>query len=120
MEVSESRCYNYTDSRLLSMRLIILGILAKYGRLYGLDILRLSHKLKRGTLYTTLKRLADDGLIASEVVETPKGKRGPARRYYELTYKGRELLKREIETWRDPTVDSLIESLRLNKDWQKG
>lgn len=101
------------------MRLIILGILAKYGRQYGLDILRLSHKLKRGTLYTTLKRLADDGLIASEVVETPKGKRGPARRYYELTRDGRELLKREIDRmdWRD--CSALMESLMLDQDWAK-
>lgn len=101
------------------MRFIILGILAKYGRQYGLDILRLSHSLKRGTLYTTLKRLSDDGLIASEVVETPKGKRGPARRYYELTSKGRKSLKDEIDRmdWQD--CSALMESLRLNQDWLK-
>lgn len=41
--------------------------------------------LKRGTVYVTLSRMADKGLVTSRVQDRPVGQSGPARRFYALT-----------------------------------
>ena len=53
-------------------------------------------RLGPGTLYTTLKRMLDAGLI-SELVERPAPEKDDARRrYYKLTARGREELAAEL------------------------
>ena len=54
-------------------------------------------KLNPGTLYTTIKRLLSDGLIA-ELDERPDpGKDDERRRYYSLTAFGRKVVRAEVE-----------------------
>jgi PadR family transcriptional regulator PadR len=71
------------------------------GRLYGLEIIRLfedSSHLPRaeGTIYPSLSRLKNEGLLASEWVEAEAGH---PRKYYWLTATGRARLKHMAETW---------------------
>jgi DNA-binding PadR family transcriptional regulator len=63
----------------------ILQMLAEHGELYGLEMISKNSALKRGTIYVTLDRLEDKGLISSRTVEPPPGSRGPARRLYKIT-----------------------------------
>src|SRR5579862_6430208 len=63
-----------------------------YGRLYGLEILRILERdsqlvLAEGTIYPLLNRLGLEGLVQSEWVEAEAGH---PRKYYELTPAGRE------------------------------
>jgi DNA-binding PadR family transcriptional regulator len=56
-------------------------------------------RLGPGVLYTTLKRLSDEGLI-DETEERPEGDSDdPRRRYYRLSAIGREVLAREAAKW---------------------
>jgi PadR family transcriptional regulator PadR len=76
--------------------LYILTLLSKRP-LYGYEIRALIEKefgFKPGevTSYVVLYRLERAGLI--QVAEESRGSRGPARRYYTLTPKGRETLKK--------------------------
>lgn len=72
-----------------------------YGRLYGLEILRVLERdssliLAEGTVYPILNRLRTEGLLQSQWVEAEAGH---PRKYYELTPKGRERVIRMAETW---------------------
>jgi len=49
-----------------------------------------------GTLYPVLGRLEDAGLVTTE---WRPGEGGPARKYYELTPAGREVLKQITKDW---------------------
>ena len=71
---------------------VIMTLLLEHGDLYGLDMVKKSPDLKRGTVYVTLDRMEDKGLISSREVQPPKGSRGPARRVYKLTGVGRRVL----------------------------
>jgi DNA-binding PadR family transcriptional regulator len=53
--------------------------------------------LRPGTLYGSLDRLADDGLVAVDRTEIVDGR---ARKYYRLTDQGTELLTAETERMR--------------------
>lgn len=71
----------------------VLQLLASYGPSYGLQLVeRSAGRLKRGTIYVTLSRLEDRGLIVSH--EEPGGlERGRLpRRVYRLTDAGRKCL----------------------------
>lgn len=53
---------------------LILGLLGEHGELYGLQLVeRSGGKLKRGTVYVRLDRLADRSLVGSRVVATDLG-----------------------------------------------
>ena len=52
---------------------------------------------KEGTLYPALHRLAAEGLVAPYWQESP---RGPRRRYYRLTARGRKALAERRAHWR--------------------
>jgi PadR family transcriptional regulator, regulatory protein PadR len=76
------------------------------GGAHGLEILRRldaagngSLRLKEGSLYPTLYRLEDAGLVKAEWDEDTKGRRGPRRRIYRLTPKGTRALTRRREHW---------------------
>jgi len=72
-----------------------------YGRLYGLEILRVLERdsslvLAEGTIYPILNRLRAEGLVESQWVEAEAGH---PRKYYELTPSGRDRATRMAETW---------------------
>ena len=73
---------------------IILNLLIDGTQRYGLEMIKAKPRdLKRGTIYVTLDRMEDKGLITSEVVETPEGKQGPARRMYQITGTGERTMQ---------------------------
>ncbi|HWB13249.1 MAG TPA: helix-turn-helix transcriptional regulator [Pirellulales bacterium] len=55
--------------------------------------------LKEGTLYPVLYRLEEAGLVRGEWENDSQGRRGPRRRIYRLTAKGRRELARRREDW---------------------
>lgn len=72
-----------------------------YGRLYGLEILRVLKTdsqlvLSEGTIYPILNRLRAEGLVQSQWVEAEAGH---PRKYYELTQNGRDRATRMATTW---------------------
>jgi PadR family transcriptional regulator len=76
------------------LELAILGCLSK-GRHYGYSLVRTiagqsEIGLTEGTIYPILGRLAKEGLVRSEWVESSQG---PPRKYYTLTPKGEEAFR---------------------------
>jgi PadR family transcriptional regulator PadR len=76
------------------LELAILGALAR-GRHYGYSLVRTiagdsDIDLTEGTIYPILGRLAKEGLVQSEWVESSQG---PPRKYYTLTPKGEEAFR---------------------------
>ncbi len=55
--------------------------------------------LKEGTLYPVLYRLEAAGLVRGEWEDDSVGRRGPRRRIYALTEKGKRDLARRREDW---------------------
>jgi PadR family transcriptional regulator PadR len=75
------------------LELCILNIIGK-SRIYGYDIVRQLRDIdalvvSEGTIYPILSRLKRDGLVRTTLEESPAG---PARKYYELTRRGEQLL----------------------------
>lgn len=71
----------------------ILGLLVDAGSnpMYGLDMVKRSRKLKRGTIYVNLAKLQKLGLV--EVKQTDgSGARGRPRNQYRLSAKGARLM----------------------------
>jgi DNA-binding PadR family transcriptional regulator len=66
---------------------VILGALLSVSReMYGLQILEEADGLlKRGSLYVTLQRMEDKGLVESHQEERPKPEVGIPRRLYKVT-----------------------------------
>jgi DNA-binding PadR family transcriptional regulator len=66
---------------------LILDLLSARGPTYGLDLVASSRgRLKRGSVYVTLVRMEQKGLVRSRL-EAPTGG-GPSRRLYEPTALG--------------------------------
>ncbi|MBA4063245.1 MAG: PadR family transcriptional regulator [Isosphaera sp.] len=70
-------------------------------RMYGYDLAkRLSGVAGlvtgEGTIYPILSRFKKDGLVETELAESPDG---PARKYYRLTPRGRALLGKMLAAW---------------------
>ncbi len=70
-------------------------------RLYGYDIVkRLSAVdglvIGEGTVYPILSRFKKEGLVETTLAESPEG---PARKYYQLTGRGRQLLGKMLAAW---------------------
>jgi PadR family transcriptional regulator, regulatory protein PadR len=69
--------------------------------LYGYDIVRQLRALEvlvisEGTIYPILSRLRNDGLLKTYLEESPEG---PARKYYTLTARGKEMLREMRLVW---------------------
>jgi len=69
---------------------------------YGYDLLRRLREvgleeIGDASVYGTLRRLYEGGLVSSYLVPSEEG---PARRYYSLTKAGRDQLGLSIKTWR--------------------
>lgn len=82
--------------------LLILTLLNEADR-YGLEIIKElelrsdnTFKFKEGTIYPILHKLENDGYVKSYKA---KGDRGRARKYYEITNRGKKQFAREKEKW---------------------
>lgn len=68
----------------------ILQLLISHGELYGLDMIKRSNALKRGTIYVLLSRMSEKGFVTSKISKEKSG--GPPRRKYHVTALGRRAL----------------------------
>ena len=76
---------------------LILELLIEQGELFGLQLVeRSARRLKRGTVYVTLGRMQDKGLLESRQEPLPPGAIGLPRRLYRPTGHG----LRVVEAWR--------------------
>ena len=90
--------------------IVILEMLAPGKELFGLEIMKNSEGvIKRGTVYTTLHRMEDKGLVKSRVEELPENSPGTPRRLYFITGYGARVLQ-AAQSVRDFTEDELVES----------
>jgi len=92
----------YDEIPNLSIReMLILKLLSESGETYGLDMVKQSGgRLKRGTIYVTLDRMEDKGLIESKLEQLKSDKGGPTRRLYSITGHGARILA----VWERPLV----------------
>ena len=75
--------------RLSTKETEILGTLIGAREMYGLEIARASEgRIKTGTLYVTLNRMEDKGLISSREAECARVDGAPRRRMYRVTAQG--------------------------------
>ena len=91
--------------------LCILNVVGRE-RVYGYDIVKHLRGLdtlvvREGTVYPILSRLKRDGLVRTSLEESPEG---PARKYYELTKRGEQLLSEMNAYW--DVITKGIQSLR--------
>jgi PadR family transcriptional regulator PadR len=89
-----------TQMRKGLLELCVLATL-KGRRVYGYDIVkRLSAVgglvMGEGTIYPILSRFKKEGLVETTLEESPEG---PARKYYQLTGRGRLLLAKMLAAW---------------------
>lgn len=86
---------NYQDfPKLSDKEFIILQMLVENGEMFGLEMVETSEgKLKRGTIYVTLQRMSEKGLVESREEPRPEGEIGIARRIYKATGFGERVFK---------------------------
>ena len=92
---------------------LVLSVLAREA-LYGYEIAKeirdrtdgLLH-LKEGSLYPALHSMERDGLLSAKWVDA---ERGPRRKYYHLTRKGRTVLAKRRSSWQQfrDAVDTVV------------
>jgi DNA-binding PadR family transcriptional regulator len=70
----------------------ILALLIARGEMYGLELVKNSDSLKRGTVYVLLSRMGDKGFVESRQVQPPDGN-GPPKRLYRATGLGVRALR---------------------------
>ncbi len=74
------------------MQALILSILSDKREMYGLEMVTRSNgALARGTVYVTLSRMEDKGLLESRKEIVRKGLGGPPRRLYKQTEFGKRV-----------------------------
>lgn len=74
--------------------LLVLELLSTNGDLYGLQLVSLSDgALKRGTIYVTLGRMEDKGLVKSILDDDASSHAGLPRPRYQITAQGARALK---------------------------
>ena len=73
--------------------LILEMLMASAREIFGLEMVEASKgELKRGTVYVTLKRMEDKGLITSRTEARAQGEIGIPRRLYKITGHGERVL----------------------------
>ena len=84
------------------LSLIVLSVL-RSGSMYGYELVQAvkarsdnALDLREGVVYPLLHRLVADGLLASQWGDSEKG---PRRRYYSLTAKGRSVREQQADQW---------------------
>ena len=90
----------------------VLTLLSR-GDSYGYEIAtRLMQEvgMGEGTIYPLMRRMQNDGLVATRLVESSSG---PPRKYYRLTPLGETVFEAHRSDWRSFTaaVDKLLEDL---------
>jgi PadR family transcriptional regulator len=93
------------------LELCILNVVGRQ-RVYGYDVVKQLRNIDalvvgEGTIYPILSRLKRDGLVKTSLEESPAG---PARKYYELTKRGEQLLAEMNSYW--DVLTSGIDTLR--------
>jgi PadR family transcriptional regulator PadR len=83
---------------------LLLSLIEEYGQTYGYRLIKEIgqrsqgyFRFREGTVYPALRKLENEGLIAGEWKKLPNGQE---RRYYTITYAGREFLAKKVEMWR--------------------
>jgi len=82
------------------LELCVLTLLSR-GDNYGYEIAsRLMQEvgMGEGTIYPLMRRMQDDGLVSTYLMEAPGG---PPRKYYRMTDTGRATLKAQREEWKN-------------------
>ena len=84
---------------------MVLAALAS-GEAHGLEVMRRLEaagrgalRLREGTLYPALYRLEEAGLLRARWESATSGRRGPRRRIYRLTRKGKRALAKGRAEW---------------------
>lgn len=80
------------------LELCVLALLSR-NEYYGYEIVSLiseTIEISEGTMYPLLKRLKDDGLVSTRLVESTQG---PSRKYYALTPMGKNYTQNKIDEW---------------------
>jgi PadR family transcriptional regulator PadR len=84
---------------------LLLFLVSELGSAYGYQLIKEAGKrshgffrFKEGTVYPALRKLENESLLQGEWREMPGGQE---RRYYRVTGKGREALRRKMAMWRD-------------------
>ncbi len=88
-----------------TLELCVLSILCR-SDCYGYELVnRISEcmQITEGTIYTLMKRLKDNGMIDSYIVESQEG---PPRKYYKITDSGRAEKETLLKEWFE-FVDSI-------------
>lgn len=106
-----------TDSIQVQLRkgaldLCVLAVLSR-GESYGYEIastLVAAVGMGEGTIYPLMRRMQNDGLVATRLVESSSG---PPRKYYCLTPLGQAVFEAHRNDWRSfaAAVDKLLEDL---------
>lgn len=96
-------CYTCAVSeevpRLSEKEAVILSLLCGDGELYGLELVRRSDgKIKRGTVYVTLQRMAEKGYVSSKQEEKSRYVSGIPRRIYRASGLGERAYQSWIES----------------------
>lgn len=104
-----------TDSIQVQLRkgvldLCVLAVLSR-GESYGYEIastLVAAVGMGEGTIYPLMRRMQNDGLVATRIVESSNG---PPRKYYRLTPLGHSIFEAHRRDWRSlaVAVDKLLE-----------
>ena len=97
------------DTELLkgTLALLILSLLSRKA-MYGYEIAATVHRdtdgaftWREGSLYPSLHKLEQTGLIVGEWEEKETGRK---RRYYHITKEGRAALKEKVQSWAELTT----------------
>jgi PadR family transcriptional regulator PadR len=97
--------------RLSAKEAEVLRLLIAHGEMYGLELVRNSAELKRGTVYVTLGRMSEKGYVEARQEDVAPGE-GPPRRLYRVTGMG-------VRAYRANEQAALIFS-RLEDVWTPG
>lgn len=72
--------------RVSNTEALVLGLLADGTERFGLELVdQSSGKLKMGSIYTTLQRMSNKGLVTSRTEPRPDPEVGIPRRYFRIT-----------------------------------
>jgi DNA-binding PadR family transcriptional regulator len=73
---------------------VILEMLLEAGEMFGLEMVDASNgELKKGTIYVTLQRMSEKGLVESRAEPRAEPEIGIARRKYQATNLGQTIFK---------------------------
>ena len=96
--IIERRYIMNTPLKNVALELCVLSQLVS-GDKYGYELTeRISEEMSiaSGTLYPILRRLKEEAYVTTYLVESESG---PARKYYQLTRKGREYQQAMLQEW---------------------